>query len=1694
MSYAVFIYSDTVFAKYLLPEISDGICRLSLMDEKFHLGYDLDMIMDVTNKRWSFRDNKGQYLVKKSGQNFFGKIICDQDELLLVTQSKSGTDFEMHILVRTNDPVYHPYLKFKIADDAQEIRIGRGDSNDIEYDFGNNRVSRNHAALRRSGDGFIFCHTKGENPTYVNNIKIEVGKSYPMQFGDMINIVGMDIIYLGDVLAVDMSNAVHIHAKGTLQPFKMASRGTGDNQKTVFHGYRIFHRSPRNYDRIDDSTVEIENPPELGDKHPISVSMAVGPAISMALPMALGCVMMMSGSYGSGMYVYSGLVMALSSAGVGSFWAWKNIQNQQKEEEENRKRRNKLYRRYIEKKTETIRQKYDNTREMLQNQYPETAVCAAYTADCPALWNRNQSHDDFLTYRLGNGCAPFQIAINVSASKFRMYDDELATLPGFVKKEYEELHDVPVCIDISKHRLIGVVGDKENAGALEIAKNLVIQIAANNCYTDVKIGAVYNADSERENHIFSELKRLPHVWSADRKVRFLANGRDSHQDVFYELTNIFRNIRETRENGAQKQKGHDTYYVLFFSNTTPLKDEALGKILLGAEESLPVTSVFLVDDYEKLPNECEFVIENDENFRGMYWTSDSKDKRRPIVFDHVDDKLFTVFTHQLANVRVDRVEQGGELPESLSFFDMYGIKRPEDLHASDRWKRSHIDQSIKGLLGQKSGGNPCYLDLHEKMHGPHGLIAGTTGSGKSETLQTYMLSLAINYSPDDIGYFIIDYKGGGMAKLFEGLPHMIGQISNLSGNQVRRAMISIKSENRRRERIFAEYGVNNINAYTKLYKSGEATQPIPHLIIIIDEFAELKEAEPEFMQQLISVAQVGRSLGVHLILATQKPGGKVDPNIWSNSHFRICLRVQDAEDSKDMLHKPDAAYLTHAGRAYLQVGNDEVYELFQSGYSGAIYYEEFVDEKVDTVRLLRLDGSTEITGNMAKSNRKTRAQYMWIKKLIKCLHGSGVISDMANGNITHPDQEIDGTESTVDDTVDYSAWYKEIADSGLDYPMTPYNTSGLRNLYTLYKEVTIKSGVDIAADILRASKKKKVRLPQFREKTQLEAIRNYLAKVAEKEHYSLPMQLWMPVLKKKIYLDDFENPQLVMGREAGECHWSCPVIIGQFDDPENQQQPLFRVDFAEVGNIAVYGTPMSGKSTLMQTLVYSCISNYSADKINIYSIDFSSSMLKDFTCTAAYSEDDVNEIPALFEQIDNILRERVEKFRGKSFRDVVEAKGITDPIILLLIDNFAKFNEETEGEYEKTIIKLAKDGLKYGIHVVVTGSTVRSDDIPSRLADNMQTVICLQLNEKSDYSILLRDNRINMPEQGIKGRGLAKYNGRVLEFQTCLAVRTENDYDRPEYIRSYCDKLLKNQAHNYAERRIDILENPTWEDFFMNSEVRKEEADKRFLPIGYDVSLRKIYSIPLRDTICFVINGEEPEEQINLMKVCIESARAKDNGTFVSVIDKFENPLLTNYRDREDIEYIDNTFALRNFIFGTEETGEDHVGRTGLIKDFQVRNRKKNRLKEKLPADDNTNNILFDEMSNEFGRFIFITDFSDFIWQYKELFSNAEDRKKALKFLQSFFEHGKLHNIYFFCMFTKDQMDKLGGDPVLFKAFTADGSGVHLGGRLNSDIVMKFNYLKTRIQTEETKSNVAYVSTYYHVLQGTDKVLIPKMR
>jgi S-DNA-T family DNA segregation ATPase FtsK/SpoIIIE len=231
------------------------------------------------------------------------------------------------------------------------------------------------------------------------------------------------------------------------------------------------------------------------------------------------------------------------------------------------------------------------------------------------------------------------------------------------------------------------------------------------------------------------------------------------------------------------------------------------------------------------------------------------------------------------------------LTKSISLFDLLGIRQTADLDLGARWAKSEVFKSMAAPLGVKTKNEVVYLDIGDKAsaHGPHGLVAGTTGSGESEILQSYVLSLASLFAPEDVGFVIIDFKGGGMSGQFDykkkgsderwTLPHLIGVITNIDGREINRSLLSIKAEIVKRQERFAEYEVNHINDYIRLRRKDKSMPAIPHLIIIVDEFAELKTEYPDFMKELVSAARIGRTLGVHLILATQKPSGVVDPQI-----------------------------------------------------------------------------------------------------------------------------------------------------------------------------------------------------------------------------------------------------------------------------------------------------------------------------------------------------------------------------------------------------------------------------------------------------------------------------------------------------------------------------------------------------------------------------------------------------------------------------------------------------------------------------------------------------------------------------------------------------------------------------------------------------------------------------------------------
>lgn len=320
----------------------------------------------------------------------------------------------------------------------------------------------------------------------------------------------------------------------------------------------------------------------------------------------------------------------------------------------------------------------------------------------------------------------------------------------------------------------------------------------------------------------------------------------------------------------------------------------------------------------------------------------------------------------------------------LTFLDMYEVATVEQLAIAQRWRRNRNRTGLPAVVGRDEHGQLVVLDIHDQADGPHGLVAGMTGSGKSEWLISYILALAIDYAPEQVSFVIIDFKGGGIATVCQPLPHICGLMTNLDEQEAARVLSALRAELEVRQRLFQairqqfQLGVVSIDVYQALYDEGRIQTPLPHLVIVVDEFAELKQAQPDFMDQLIQIARIGRSLGLHLILATQKPHGVVNEQIWSNSRFRVCLKVQDAMDSRDVLDNTDASQLSQAGQFYLKVGNGERYVCGCSGWSGAVYHEA---QRIAPQRLLLrtlqqrtwYDLSHDVTGVCATDQQEVGA-------------------------------------------------------------------------------------------------------------------------------------------------------------------------------------------------------------------------------------------------------------------------------------------------------------------------------------------------------------------------------------------------------------------------------------------------------------------------------------------------------------------------------------------------------------------------------------------------------------------------------------------------------------------------------------------------------------------------------------------------
>ena len=502
------------------------------------------------------------------------------------------------------------------------------------------------------------------------------------------------------------------------------------------------------------------------------------------------------------------------------------------------------------------------------------------------LWERRPGSMAYCSFAVG--VAPDLIQAHTDGGKL---DDEVHDQ----LREPVAVRPVPHLVDLAEHTGLGIHG--ERAEALAVARSAVLQLATLQGPADVTFGLL--CDSQRSLE-WDWLKWLPHLDDrlvADRAapiVQHLTPRPGSGPSISFK---------------ADKDVGQVQVIIV---DDTSADVAALHRAAIAAE--IDVRFVAVAPHPTLLPAACTTLI-GVEGGTAELSTPHLTGRRVSVSPVGVSLPTAIAWARSLAPLQDPEVLEfsaGGD--DAISLLQLVNYTSESEL--AQRWQNRRADAPAVAAVGVGDAG-PFTINMTED--GPHALVAGTTGSGKSEFLRTFVVALATECPPEQLNFVLVDFKGGGAFDICDRLPHIAGLITDLDEAMVVRAINSLRAELHRREHLFRELGVSSYDEAAMLAK-----EPIARLLIVVDEFAALATDYSDLMASIIDLAARGRSLGMHLILATQRPNGVVDQKIRANTNLRVALRVQDAFDSQDVIGVPDAASIDRKapGRAIFSVGGD----------------------------------------------------------------------------------------------------------------------------------------------------------------------------------------------------------------------------------------------------------------------------------------------------------------------------------------------------------------------------------------------------------------------------------------------------------------------------------------------------------------------------------------------------------------------------------------------------------------------------------------------------------------------------------------------------------------------------------------------------------------------------------------------------
>ncbi len=863
-------------------------------------------------------------------------------------------------------------------------------------------------------------------------------------------------------------------------------------------------------------------------------------------------------------------------------------------------------------------------------EHPSSRDCldaAARHADL--LWTRRPGEPGFAEIRLGLGRQASRSTVRLPAgtrgSRALLHEAIAAT------ERFSFVDSVPVVARLAEDGALGIAGPRP--ALLAAARSVLCQAAVLHSPAELVITGFASSASAAD---WDWLKWLPHTTSVHSPIeaRQLACTAPDAVKLISEIESVI-----------QQRAGSDAPDLLpaalvMIEADAPVDHSRLVELAeTGWKHGVFV--VWLAPTPGLLPAACRTFIDarNVQNANTRIGYVQSGEIVEPVSPDLVDAADANLLARMLSPI-VDagaRIDDDSDLPRSVSLLGLPGSRL--DATAGSvlgRWteNRSILTGpmapaepvrhagTLRAVIGQAAG-EPHALDL--RSDGPHALVGGTTGSGKSELLQTWILAMAAAHSPQRLTFLLVDYKGGSAFRDCVELPHTVGLVTDLSPHLVRRALTSLSAELRYREKVLSTHGAKDLMSLEKL---GQTDAP-PSLVIVVDEFAALVQEVPEFVDGVVNVAQRGRSLGLHLILATQQPAGVIKDKLRANTNLRLALRMADEYDSTDVLGSPQAAFFDPSlpGRSVSKTGPGRLVP-FQAGYVGGW----------------------------------TKAEPPPPEILVEELtFGSGRVWEIAAGAPVHTD-------------------------------LGP---------------------------------------------TDIQRLVGAIRQASESAEVPVPRKPWLNELGT-VY--DLSNQSQVPSRRRDD-----ELVFGLLDDPENQSQPTvaFRPD--RDGNLAVYGTGGSGKSTMLRAIAIAASFTVRGGPCHVYGIDFGSrglSLLEELPHVGSIiSGNDDERIARLLRWLRALVDERAALYSAANAGSVTDyrsrAKQPQEPRILLLVDGLPAFRQAYDaGERARLFdmfVSICSDGRPVGIHVVLSAD--RPGAVPTALASSLQRRLVLRMADDADYAL-----------------------------------------------------------------------------------------------------------------------------------------------------------------------------------------------------------------------------------------------------------------------------------------------------------------------------------------------------------------------